>query len=139
MFIGLYMEKDRLLGLIKSALLQDQRVVFAYAYGSFLEEKVFRDIDIGIYLKKPKDNPFVITSEIKTQLSQLCKREGFDFATDQFDVRILNEAPFTFLRRVFKEGILLLDLNTDLRTDVIENVSRKYRECAGILAEASIG
>jgi len=133
------MQKDRLLGMIKSGLLKNQGVVFAYVYGSFLKERSFRDIDIGIYLKNPQDNPFIIASEIKGQLSRFSKEEGFDFAADQFDVRILNEAPFTFLRKVFKEGVLLLDLDPDLRTDLIEHVSRKYRECAGILAEASIG
>jgi len=46
---------------------------------------------------------------------------------------------FTFLKRVFKEGILLVDKDSDLRTDIIENVSLKYRECTGLLAEASLG
>jgi len=43
------------------------------------------------------------------------------------------------LKRVFKEGILLVDKDSDLRTDIIENVSLKYRECTGLLAEASLG
>ena len=133
------MQKDRLLGIIKSALLKNEAVVFAYVYGSFLRERSFRDIDIGIYLMNPPENPNIVTSDIKGQLSRLGKEEGFNFAADQFDVRILNEAPFTFLRKVFKEGVLLLDRDPDLRTDLIEHVSRKYRECAGILAEASIG
>ena len=32
-----------------------------------------------------------------------------------------------------------MDNDPDLRTDIIENVSLKYRECAGLLAEASLG
>ena len=136
---GMDMQKDRLLELIKNALSQDPGVIFAYAFGSFLREGSYRDIDIGVYVKNSQDHPFAITSELKNKLSRLSKESGFDFAADQFDVRILNEAPFTFLRRVFKEGILLVDLDPDLRTDLIEHVSRKYRECAGILAEASTG
>ena len=58
---------------------------------------------------------------------------------DQFDVKVINDTPFTFLNRVFKEGILLVDFDPDLRTDVVEHVSLKYRECAGLLAEASLG
>ncbi|MDI6755508.1 MAG: hypothetical protein QME78_14070, partial [Thermodesulfobacteriota bacterium] len=57
---------------------------------------------------------------------------------DQFDVQIINDAPFTFLKRIFKEGILLLDHDPDLRTDIVEYVSLKYRECAGLLTEASL-
>jgi len=53
-------------------------------------------------------------------------------------MQIINQAPFTFLGRIFKEGKLLLDRNPDLRTDIIEKVSLKYRECAGLLAEAAL-
>jgi hypothetical protein len=54
-------------------------------------------------------------------------------------VKVIKDAPFTFLNRIFKEGNLLIDLDPDLRTDLVEHVSLKYRECAGLLAEASLG
>ncbi len=132
------MENERLLDLIGEVLGADEKVVFAYVYGSFVSGDFFRDIDIGIYVNDPEDNPFVISSDLKTQLSFRAKKEGMDdLSADHFDVRILNDAPFTFLKRVFKEGTLLVDRDPDLRTDVIEFVALKYRECAGILAEAS--
>jgi hypothetical protein len=43
-----------------------------------------------------------------------------------------------FLKRVFIEGLLMLDRDPELRTDLIEHVSMKYRECAGLMAEASL-
>ena len=132
------MKKELLLDLIKEILSADDKVVFAYAYGSFVSEDVFRDIDIGIYVKNPEENPFLITSDKKTELSFRAKGAGFDLAPDYFDVRILNHAPFTFLKRVFREGALLVDRDADLRTDLIEFVALKYRECEGILAEASL-
>ena len=100
-------------------------------------QSTFRDIDIGIYVKNPAENPFVISSDITTHLSLLAKKEGLiftplespaacsgdediipfrantgfyapcepprwkvkDFLTgftaDDFDVRIINDAPFT--------------------------------------------
>lgn len=131
-------EKERVLNLIKDGLIQDERVIFAYVYGSFIREDSFRDIDIAIYVKNPEENLHVFSSEIKTQLFYLAKGEGLNFIPDQFDVRVINDAPFTFLRRVFKEGILLIDLDPDLSTDLIEYVSSKYRECAGLLIEASL-
>ncbi len=130
--------KEKLINLIKDVLARDERIVFAYAYGSFVREEPFRDVDIAIYIKNPKENPFIITSDIKTELSRASKKENLNLIADQFDVRIINDAPFTFLKRIFKEGILLLDLAPDLRTDVVEYVSLKYRECAGLLAEASL-
>ena len=132
------MDKGKMLNLLTKALAQDGRVVFAYAYGSFVKEQSFRDIDVGIYVKVPEGNPFVISSDIKTQLSRIFKKEGIDLPADQFDIQIINHAPFTFLKRVFKEGILLIDHDPELRTDLVEYVSSKYRECAGLLAEASL-
>lgn len=133
------MEKERILHLIKEILSKDNRIVFAYAYGSFVKEESFRDIDVGIYVKNRDDNPFVISSDIQIQLSRVAKKGGANLTADHFDVRIINDAPFTFLKRVFKEGILLVDNDPDLRTDIVEYVSLKYRECAGLLAEASLG
>ena len=127
-----------MLNLLKKALTQDERVIFAYAYGSFVKEQSFRDIDVGIYVKNPEENPFVISSDLKTQLSRAGKKENIDLTADQFDIQIINHAPFTFLKRVFKEGILLVDRDPELRTDLVEYVSSKYRECAGLLAEASL-
>ena len=45
------MDKEKLLKLLKEVLANDERVIFAYIYGSFVKEQSFRDIDIGIYLK----------------------------------------------------------------------------------------
>jgi predicted nucleotidyltransferase len=132
------MKRERILSLIKEALARDGRTIFAYAYGSFVKEEAFRDIDIGIYIKNPEENIFVITSDLRTELSRYSREEGVNLTADQFDVKVINDAPFTFLNRIFKEGKLLMDLDPDLRTDLIEHVSVKYRECAGLLAEASL-
>ena len=127
-----------MLKLLRKALTEDETVVFPYAYGSFVKEGSFRDIDIRIYVKNPEENPFVISPDIKTQLSRIFKKENIDLTGGQFDIQIINHAPFTFPKRVFKEGILLIDRDPELRTDVVEYVSSKYRECAGLLAEASL-
>ncbi|MGB9628899.1 MAG: nucleotidyltransferase domain-containing protein [Thermodesulfobacteriota bacterium] len=131
------MGKEKIINMIKDVLKQDGRIIFAYVFGSFIKEESFRDIDIGIYINNPDENIFVISSDIKTQLSIMAKKEKLDFSADQFDVKVINDAPFTFLKRVFKEGLLLIDHDPDLRTDLIEYVSLKYRECAGILTEGS--
>jgi predicted nucleotidyltransferase len=133
------MKKERVLSLIKEVLARDGRTIFAYAYGSFVKEESFRDIDIGIYIKNSQENFFVVTADLKTELSHHSKSEGGNSTADQFDVKVINDAPFTFLNTIFREGILLIDLDPDLRTDLVEHVSLKYRECAGLLAEASLG
>ena len=133
------MKKEIILNILKEVLTRDGRIVFGYVYGSFGKEEIFRDIDIGIYVKDPDASPFVISSDIQIKLSHAAKKRGVGFTADHFDVRVINDAPFTFLKRVFKEGVLLVDNDPDLRTDIVEHVSLKYRECAGLLAEASFG
>ena len=69
------MDKGRIVNLLKKTLSKDERVVFTYAYGSFVKDQSFKDIDIGIYVKNSEENPFDISSDIKTRLSHDVKRE----------------------------------------------------------------
>lgn len=130
--------REQVIAAVKNVLEQDQRLVFAYIYGSFVRGEAFRDVDVGVYLRDPADNPFGVSFDIKERVSRSLRSTGINVDADRFDVKIINDAPFTFLKRVFVEGVLLLDRNPDRRTDLIEYVSVKYRECAGLLAEASL-
>lgn len=136
--VGQTMIKEIVLTVVRSVLKEDKRLVFAYIYGSYVAEGSFRDVDIGVYLKNKNENPLVVSSDLKTDLSRQAKKNGLNLIADDFDVRIINDAPFTFLKKVFKEGLLVIDHDPELRTDMIEYVSRKYRECAGLLAEAAL-
>jgi predicted nucleotidyltransferase len=98
------MEKEKLLKLLKEVLVKDERVIFAYIYGSFVKEQFFRDIDIRIYIKDSEENPLVISPDIKTQLSRAVKRENKDFTADQFDVQIINQAPIYLPQTGFQGG-----------------------------------
>jgi predicted nucleotidyltransferase len=130
--------RERFIAAVKNVLEQDQRLVFAYIYGSFVRAEAFRDVDVGVYLRDSVENPFGVSFDVKERISRSLRSSGIDVEADLFDVKILNDAPFTFLKRVFVEGILLLDRDPDRRTDLIEYVSVKYRECTGLLAEASL-
>lgn len=127
--------KDDLLRIIKDTLKRDERVIFAYLYGSFVKGGPFRDVDIAIYIKPEIFNPFEISSDLKVTMAEKTRGEGFPYGADFFDVKVINEAPFTILGKIFSEGVLLLDRYPELRTDLIEEVSFKYRECAGTLLE----
>ena len=123
---------------IHALLEQDPRLVFAYLYGSFTRKEPFHDIDVGIYAADTEANPYVLSADLKGRLSAHLRGKGVNLPADRFDVQVLNQAPFTFLKRIFSEGVLLVDRDPELRTDLIEHVSRKYRECAGLLMEASL-
>lgn len=123
---------------IRAVLNEDPGLVFAYLYGSFTREELFQDIDLGVYAANPDVNPYALSADLKGRLSTHLRDKGINLPADRFDVQILNPAPFTFLKRIFSEGVLLVDRDPGLRTDLIESVSRKYRECAGLLMESSL-
>ncbi|MGB9842751.1 MAG: nucleotidyltransferase domain-containing protein [Caldisericia bacterium] len=112
-------EKDILKKDIKNFLLLDDNILFAYIYGSFVNEDNYRDIDIGIYLKNIEDNKvFDYEFKISYELS-----EKLNMNIEILDVRVLNFAPYSFLVNIFKNGILLFSRNYDFLTDLIEEVS----------------
>ena len=117
-------------------LLSDDRVIFAYLYGSSIAAQEYNDIDIAVYAK-PDCNPFLLSADIKIALSEVT-----DIAPDVFDVRIINHLLETgdifallYLKEVLENGNLLIDKDNDLRTDFIEAYGMKYRECEGLIAE----
>jgi len=130
--------REQVIDAVKNVVGEDHRLVFAYLYGSLVRGEAFRDVDLGVYIRDPAENPFTVSFELKERISRSLQGSGVVADADLFDVQILNDAPFTFLKRVFTEGILLVDRDANCRTDLIEYVSLKYRECTGLLAEASL-
>lgn len=115
---------------IKRVLEKDERVIFAYLYGSSVKEKKFNDVDIGVYSLVEGDE-LVLSSEIKIALS---KKTGIP--SDRFDVRIINRVDNLLYLKEVLEGDLLVDKNPDIRGRFIERFSMKYREAEWILKEA---
>lgn len=124
---------------VTEVLEKNPKIRFAYFFGSFVAEKKYLDIDIGIYLAAlPTGNPFTFTSDLKHKISRKLLKNKIYLGADNIDIVILNLIPFTFLYRIFKEGSLILDRDPDLRAGVIEENSLKFRECLGLLKEAQI-
>jgi len=133
---NIFMEKERIIKAIKEALSKFPEIVFAYIFGSFLDSGDFNDIDIAIYVKGDY-NPFVLPVKIKEEISS-SKILKDRYPPDLFDVRILNDAPFYFTGEIMTDGLLIIDRDFEQRAALAEKISAKYRECAGILKEASI-
>jgi len=111
-------ERKKIIEKIKKQLLKRKEIVFAYLYGSFLEDPCFRDIDLGIYLNEKIVKPtkfFRYQLEIGGRLEIPAKYS--------VDIRILNEAPSSFLASVFSKGKLLFSRDDLFLTDLIEKVS----------------
>lgn len=99
-------------------------------------ELFFRDIDIFVYIRKDEDT-FVTQSSIRDNISEAVIDAGFhNIGIDDFDVRVMNDAPYDFVIDILDKGTLLVDKNRELRTDYIERISDQYRVNYFILDEA---
>ena len=96
-------------------------VVFAYIFGSFARGEIFSDIDIGVYLKgNLRQSLLKVELEMEDNIQELV---GYPV-----DVRVLNEAPVTFVFHVIKEGLLVKDEDTDIRSDFEGIVFKKTND-----------
>lgn len=103
---------------LKEILLSYQSIVFAYVFGSFIHEELFRDIDVAIYARG--ETSFEFESALSLALRDAL---GFDV-----EVRALNNAPASFQMAVLRDGKLLFSRDENERTDFIERTSQSYRE-----------
>ena len=125
-------DRKKIFNKINLALKKDERIFFAYVFGSFVESAHFRDIDIGIYLKR-SNNKDTLSKELK-YADALSKATGI--SADNFDVKILNHAPYRFINNVFYRGKLLFsrdqlkmeDLMEKVGLDALENESFRHQE-----------
>jgi uncharacterized protein len=109
-------EKQNIQKNIKDFLIKEKNIVFAYLHGSFVKEKVFRDIDIGIYLSNLDSKKKLLDYELSLE-EKLNKYTGFEF-----DIRILNKAPISFCYSVTKNSIVLFSKDETKRAD-FESIS----------------
>lgn len=122
-------DRQRITGVLVGEFMATPTIAFAYVFGSFLEVNMVHDVDVGIYL-----DPFEATqqAEIAASLAQRLT----DAARLPVDVRVLNQAPVTFLYRALR-GRLLVSNNDDLLTSTLEYVSRRYLDMAPFLLQAT--
>ena len=89
-----------------------------YVFGSFVTDKLFSDIDIGILLVESDRKTLNAELELESQLEKIIKYP--------VDVRILNTAPLSFVRHVIKNGRLIVDIDPTFRSDFESLTARKY-------------
>jgi len=130
-------EPENIFELIKNILYKDKDVIFAYIFGSFIDDsEFFRDIDIAIYLSKVEDK-FLKDKELREKLSDEFSKKGFkDFSMDSFDIVFLNVVPFDFAMRIVEKGRLLFSKNEKIRRSYIEHISMEYRINKIVIDEA---
>jgi predicted nucleotidyltransferase len=114
---------------LRIGLEQEPAVRFAYLYGSVLESDRIHDVDVGVFLDDPAvQRQAAIIGNLSAKLTSAV---GIPI-----DVRVLNEAPLSFLYHVLR-GRLLLCRDEGFLTDLIEDVARRYLDLAPLLSRST--
>ena len=111
-------KKDEIINIISSCLQQYGEIVAVYIFGSFNSDKSFADIDLGILIQRQPDKLLEYEMELEIKLNKLVKFE--------MDVRVLNDAPLSFVQNVLRHGQLIIDINPNRRADFENSVLKKY-------------
>jgi len=89
--------------------MENDKIVFAYIFGSFVNKSKYNDIDIAIYLSNGK---------IDTLEYLNLKRELMDIASIDVDLVILNEANPLLKHEIFKDGIRIFSRDSSLESNI---------------------
>ena len=91
----------------------------AYIFGSFTGQDSFGDIDIGVLVSgenfpPPLEHELAMESALEKELRL------------PIDVRILNWAPLSFQHTVIRNGLLIIDKDSNSRAGFEGNVRKRY-------------
>ncbi|GAB4409631.1 MAG: nucleotidyltransferase domain-containing protein [Thermodesulfovibrionales bacterium] len=112
-------EKEVLIERISNILKTKEYVLFAYIFGSFVSKESFKDADVAIFISGIETkSPLKLELEIEAELE--------DAIHIPVDVRIINNAPLSFIYSLLKNNIVVVDKDISLRTDFEGLVYKKY-------------
>lgn len=111
-------EKKPLIKKISQLLDEKEDIIFAYIYGSFVSSSSFQDIDIGVFIKEVSISPLSLELEMERDIENCVHIPT--------DVRIINNAPLSFIFNILKDGKVIIDHDSNLRADFEGIVYKKY-------------
>jgi hypothetical protein len=115
-------DKEKITKTISFYLQQHKEIVAAYLFGSYVTGQPFADIDLGILVRNEPENLLEYEFEHEIKLAKLLKFE--------FDVRVLNKAPVSFVQNVIRHGQIIIDSHPNIRSDFESYILRKYFDFA---------
>lgn len=110
-------QKEELIKKIRNYLSQKKDIVFAYIYGSFVNKRGFRDIDIALFMKEPIE-AFELETDFSYELTTII---GYPV-----EVRIINNAPVSFQMAVLRMKEVVFSRDEGKHTDFIQDVGKRY-------------
>jgi predicted nucleotidyltransferase len=114
---------NRIKKILKLEIEKRPQILFAYLHGSILSADNPRDIDIAVYLYADNFNQLSRCGEISLSFAIPLEMDLEKLLKQKVDLQVLNRAPLSFRYRVITEGIVIVDKNSNLRSD-FEYLSR---------------
>jgi predicted nucleotidyltransferase len=113
-------DKEDFLERISGRLNAEKCVLFAYVFGSFLSGDGFQDVDIGIYAHEAQLDQSPLDFELRIE------REMEEVLRVPVDVRVINNAPLSFVYNILRHKIVVADREELLRADFEGATYKKY-------------
>lgn len=113
------LNKKEVLEKIENVIKSHEEIIFAYIFGSFIENETFNDIDLAIYI----DENNISTKEIFYEIELSNQVE--EIIKIPVDVIVLNRTSDFVLYRVSK-GILIKNSDDDMRINFITTHWKSY-------------
>jgi predicted nucleotidyltransferase len=119
-------EKDRaeIFDILKEVMEKDEKVLFAYLYGSYARGSIdfARDIDVAVYLRSSDVKGYIkkeeeLTIELVTKIHR-----------DSIDLRILNVLPLLLQYNILKDGMPIFVRDDKERVDFETKVMNRFFE-----------
>jgi len=104
-------KKDRILSKLKAALAKNDRIKFAYLFGSYVENNTtsLSDVDVAVYTDK-----VLHVSEKLQLIHELGKKSG----VENLDIVFLNDRRNLLLMdEIIRNGLVLVDKDSDVRDE----------------------
>jgi predicted nucleotidyltransferase len=113
--------KKELKNKIKKYLENKDFIIFAYIFGSAVNNKQnkYSDVDLALYL---------VDEEIDTNEYLDLKRELMDIVSRDIDIVILNDASPLVKKEVFSSGIKLFSKDEEFESDFIVHTYFEYED-----------
>ena len=124
--------REQVLERLARVLGEDPRVDFAFVFGSFAEDRPFRDVDVGVHIQQDRGDAVPVADHAMAALEErLAAAAGFPV-----DLVVLNGRPATFLFHVYR-GRVILARNEARLTSELEHTMRTYFDIAPVLRHAT--
>ena len=130
--------KTAILDELKALLCVHKEVIFALLYGSLIDPEAERygDVDLAIYVKPEhlRMPEFIFESQIEAEATRLLSSRELNLIP--VEVLIINNAPYSFLIRLFRGRYLALKEDEEALTDFIDEVGARSMANSHLRAES---